>query len=261
MDQKIKNFDRGIEQMMNEHEVAPPFGMWNRISAELEAMPLPVAAAAPAVTSLIPKRAIAGIIASALIIGASIATGYMVHSSLNSNKNKVEANTKPISAPVTSTVVANNNSVQPVEPVKHEVTPALPVLAKAKVNHIADNPVQSTLQAAQQVNPVAVQPAANTTGVAAYTNSLVVNNSNTDVPTPIEPIAQNTEPQTYYFPPIDVNTPEKTKASDAPVVVKAHTTKVAAPVADNSDNSSPRKFKFPKSRRSNFSWPKINTNK
>jgi hypothetical protein len=260
MDQKIKNFDRGIEQMMNEHEVAPPFGMWNRISAELEAMPVPVAAAAPVVTSLIPKRAIAGIIASALIIGASIATGYMVHSTLDT-KNKVEANTKPISVPVTAaTVAANNTPAQTVEPVKRQTTPVVPVLAKAKVNHIADKPAQTTLQAAQQVSPAAVQPAANTVGVAD--NSLMVNNSNTDVPTPIEPIAQNVEPQTYYFPPIDVNTPEKAKANDAPIAVKAHAnTKVSASTDDDkSSNTGERKFRL-RNHKKPFTWSKINTNK
>jgi hypothetical protein len=147
MDQKIKNFDRSIEQMMNEHQVAPPFGMWNRISSELEATPVPVAAAAPVVTSLIPKRSMAAIIAGVLIIGASVATGYMVHAVLN-NKNQVQANTTPVNAPVNLTTVANNNTpAQAAEPVKHEVIPVIPVLAKEKINHITDKPVQATLQA------------------------------------------------------------------------------------------------------------------
>ena len=110
MEQNIKNFDRGIEQKMNEHEVAPPFGMWNRISSELDAMP--IAAAAPIATSLIPKRAMMGIIATALVIGTAMITGYLVSSSLNKNtvaptgNTSIEATTKSATstAPVQQTV-------------------------------------------------------------------------------------------------------------------------------------------------------------
>lgn len=37
MEQEIKNFDRTIEESMNNFSAQPPFGMWNRISAELDA--------------------------------------------------------------------------------------------------------------------------------------------------------------------------------------------------------------------------------
>jgi hypothetical protein len=85
------------------------------------------------------------------------------------------------------------------------------------------------------------------------------------VPTPIEPIAQNTGPQTYYFPPIDVTTPEK-NTTDAPATVKAHTNaKVATPVADNGDDKSSnpgeRKFRFRFHRKSGWAYGKINTSR
>ena len=44
MEKDTKHFDRKIEQMMNEHTVAPPFGMWNRIATEVASEALPVAA-------------------------------------------------------------------------------------------------------------------------------------------------------------------------------------------------------------------------
>ena len=98
MEHNTKNFDRGIEQMMNEHEVAPPFGAWNRISSELDAMPAIAAGAAPVVTSLIPKRALTGIIAAALVIGATMVTGYFVNNSTHT--------TKALNAPLANTSVA-----------------------------------------------------------------------------------------------------------------------------------------------------------
>ena len=117
MEQKIKNFDRSVEQMMNEHEVAPPFGMWNRISADLEAMP--VAATAPVVTSLIPKRAMMGIIASALIIGTAVITGYLVSSSNPAKTSiapvantQIETSVKPTTtSPVTQPTVGVKNDI------------------------------------------------------------------------------------------------------------------------------------------------------
>ena len=72
----MKNFDRSIEKMMNENEVAPPHGMWNRIAAELEtsAAPMPVS-----VNSPIPQRTVFGFIAGALLISASMMTAYLVN--------------------------------------------------------------------------------------------------------------------------------------------------------------------------------------
>ena len=240
MEQKIKNFDRGIEQMMNEHEVAPPFGMWNRISAELEAMP--VAATAPVATSLIPKRAMVGFIAAALILGTTVLTGYLVNSSVNNKttnsnapagNNTIGVSTKPT---VTNTPTATTQTIA----VKNETTAISPIVMKAKVRHnVASNPVQSTIQAAQQVTPVINEP------VAPATTGVIINNATTDVPTPIEPIAQGvTENQTYFFPPIDVTTPEKTKAAnESPIVAKKNSKNTTTASSDN-DGPSDHKIKF-----------------
>ena len=254
MDQKIKNFDRSIEQKMNEHEVAPPFGMWNRISSELEAMPVPVAAAAPTAARLIPKRALLGIIAAALVLSSSVITGYLVNSTLNHGKvaggnesntqQQVGASTKATTSPQTVGVKDIAPSVSPV------------AVNKVKVKHtVANNPVQSTLQLAQQVKPVINQPVAVSNNESINTE-VVVNTANTDVPTPLEPVAQNVqETQTYYFPPIDVNTPEKAKPStETPFVAKNKNKAVA-----NNDNDGPseRKFRFRPHRRTKFTYGNI----
>ena len=254
MDQKIKNFDRSIEQKMNEHEVAPPFGMWNRISTELEGMPVPVAAAAPAVGSMIPKRALLGIIAAALVLSTSMITGYLVNSSLSHSQVNVQndgAGKQQVAASTKATTALQTVGVK-------DITPSVnPVTAKAKVKQhsVAANPVQSTLQLAQQVKPVINQPviaSINETNISP----LVMNNATTDVPTPIEPVAQNVqETQTYYFPPIDVNTPEKAKPSnETPVMAK---NKNKATVSNDNDGPSEHKFRFRPHRRTKFTYGNI----
>lgn len=203
MEQNTKNFDRGIEKMMNEHEVAPPFGMWNRISSELEAMPAAVAAAGPPVaTSLIPKRAMVGIIAAVLVIGAAMATDYMV----SHNNKSAQVNTAAVTTPIASAKNATKAATEQTISVKHTiaVNPAAITLNKVTAKHIAaSNPVQSTILAAKQVQPVVNQPVAVTN---TETPAATINN-NTEVPTPIQSVVQTkVEAQSYYFPPIDGNT-------------------------------------------------------
>ena len=87
MDQKIKNFDRTIEQKLNEAEVAPPFGMWNRISGELDvAETLPTAAAAVAPIAAVSKRAAIRFIVAASLISSSLVTAYIVNSLNHKNE-------------------------------------------------------------------------------------------------------------------------------------------------------------------------------
>ncbi len=250
MEQNTKNFDRKIEQMMNEHQVAPPFGTWTRISADLDAMPVAAAAAgaAPVVTSLIPKRALAGIIAAALVIGTSVITGYVV----NSYRDNEHANT-PVTKTSVATTITKPASVQQTEPVKSVVTPSEIALTKVKVRHIAaTDPVQSTIIAAQQVQPVINQP------VAVTIPAPVINNENTDVPTPLEPVAQKAEDtQTYFFPPIDVNTPEKTNTpAKTGIGSKSHSTDVAA--APNTDDDKPKRKRFHPARKRDWGYMNIN---
>ena len=248
MEHNTKNFDRNIEQMMNEHQVAPPFGAWNRISAELDAMPAIAAGAAPVVTSLIPKRAMLGIIAAALVIGASVLTGYLASSSQNNNvvnadaKTTVAATTKTTSKPI---------AAQQTVGVKNSVTPEI-ALTKVKVKHIAaTTPVQSTILAAQQVQPTVNEP-------VAVTASPIINNQNTDVPTPLEPVSQNAqETQTYYFPAIDVNTPEKAPAPVKTITNKAHIGD-AASVSPNNDDDKPKHKRFHPARKRDWGYMNIN---
>ena len=256
MEQNTKNFDRNIEQKMNEHEVAPPFGMWNRISSELEAVPAAVAAAGPPVAaSLIPKRAMTGIIAAALVIGASLITGYLVNNSMHADKagnGNTAANTvaKTSVAATTKPATANNTNTQTVG-VKTTVQPLIAAVVRVKTKPaIATTPVQATIQAAQQVQPTINEP------VAAVNISPVVVNSNTDVPTPIEPVAQNVqEPQTYYFPPIDVNTPERPAASAKVVTSKARNGETT--VASNTDDDKPARKRFHPKKRQKFTYGNI----
>jgi hypothetical protein len=255
MDQKIKNFDRNIEQLMNEHEVAPPFGMWNRIACELEAMPI-AAAAAPVATALIPKRALVGIIAAALITGTAIITGYTVNSTLSNNKTGAN-----------NTVVNTQVATSP-KPVEQHQTVAVvtnevkPVVAKVKHN---TNPVKAVLVAAQNVKPASSQAVVENTPPASVSNSLVIDNSNTDVPTPIEPVAKSAaDNQTYYFPPIDVTTPDKKVVTETPVAERSHPSNKAIASADNDDNkgsSSGRGIKWPKNHKHPFGYGTINRNK
>jgi hypothetical protein len=249
MEHNTKNFDRKIEQMMNEHQVAPPFGAWNRISSELDAMPAAVAAGvAPVVTSLIPKRAMAGIIAAALVIGSSLITAYLINNSHNNN----QANSAVANTTVASTVTTRPPTVQQTEPVKSTLAPAGIALTRVKVRHIAaTNPVQSTIIAAQQVQPAINQP-------VALTPAPIINNENTDVPTPLEPVAQKAEDtQTYFFPPIDVSTPEKTTTPPKNTISnKAHTGD--GTTASSNDDDKPVRKRFHPGRKHNFNYGNIN---
>src|SRR5271169_5851984 len=84
MENNMKNFDRQIEQRLTEQQTPPPFGAWNRIAAQLDAMP--VAEPAP-VNNLLPKRVIASFIAGMLIMGATIGTGFWLNNTFNHNNN------------------------------------------------------------------------------------------------------------------------------------------------------------------------------
>lgn len=101
MEEKItKEFDRSIERMMNENTVAPPFGMWNRISADLDA----IAPAAPVAAPLIPRGVLYGFIAGASLAGTLI-TGLLLFNQSGADKEVALLNTP---APV---VVSPENKV------------------------------------------------------------------------------------------------------------------------------------------------------
>jgi len=200
MEQKLKNFDRHIEQLMNENAVSPPFGMWNRISAELDAQVVPVPAS---VNSPIPQRTIIGFIAGAVLIGASLITAYLVD---NSSKSE------------TTTATINTTIVTPAinTPAKLETTPV--VIAKAETK-----PVVRSSKPKLIPKPVEekMAPVAETTPAPALSQ-------NAEVMVPTQDIAENhlnTEP--YYFPAIDMGTREskpaekiETPVSKSKVLVK-----------------------------------------
>lgn len=190
----MKNFDRNIEQMMNENEVAPPFGMWNRIATELETG----AAAVPvSVNSPIPQRTVFGFVAGALFISASLLTAYLVNDYSKEEKtiaiNTSVVNQPSVSAPVTQEMqtIIFRDEVKSTARISKSIATTLPVAEKATE--------------------------AASTNVSANTSKL-----HTEVSVPTQAIAENngvTEP--YYFPAIDIDNAkkveEKTTASIAKV--------------------------------------------
>lgn len=120
MEQEIKNFDRTIEESMNNFSAQPPFGMWNRISAELDAAEgIAVAATAPAAATHI-QRTPWKFIAAAMFTGA-VVTGAFVYAYLGNNDNTVVADNKTENntpAVVTTPAPAVNTTVAAIEEVK-----------------------------------------------------------------------------------------------------------------------------------------------
>ena len=229
----MKNFDRSIEKMMNEHEVTPPFGMWNRIAAELEtsATPMPVS-----VNSPIPQRTVFGFIAGALLISASMMTAYLV------NEHSKEESPLIANAVITPKPTIENvtNVVSPIPTV---------VFRERKTAHVSKSkPISKS-----------VEERTIATEVPATTPSQLLPMP-TEVSVPTQTIAQSKgviEP--YYFPAIDVNTPsnkekEKITASIAKTKIDSKTT------GDNDREISyydPPKIKFRPRKHRNFSYGKI----
>ncbi len=233
MDQKIKNFDRNIEQMMNENSVAPPFGMWNRISAELGSEALPIAAAAPA--SLMPKRAIVGFMAAAIILGVSL-TAYLI--TTNSTEEK------PIAAQLTTPQVTIQEQVI-AEP-QHLVVKAAPSAMAAKKTDALRQIVAETKK--HEIVTAQYQPEI------------------TEVAVPNQLIAQNTlATDPYYFPPVDVVVQETNKVVEATVIearltppAEAEIKMVEKKIRPTSSSSSDKRIKFKKKRSGSFTYGRLN---
>lgn len=100
MEPNFKNFDRNIERMMNEHEVTPPFGMWNRIAADLEAEVAPVSVSTK---TPVPLNSIYKFAAGALFISASLIIAL-----LTNNSSSV---TNPIITPTGNSVTESKQVV------------------------------------------------------------------------------------------------------------------------------------------------------
>ncbi len=237
MEKEIKNFDRRIEQIMNENSVAPPFGMWNRISSELESEALPIAAAAP--LALTPKRAMVGFIAGVAVIGLSFVTAYLVS---NNSIQQVET-TKPI-----ATITESTPSVAKTVP----STTTNVVLEKA--NHIQ----------IAKVNTVASRTTLKETGVAKEISNDSRFGNNTDVSVPNQAIASTQTTGNYYFPPVDiVNSPATETTEEIAIVSANQLAKQEDKLVDkkgkiSATSSSEKRIKLKKHRRSGFTYGSLN---
>lgn len=237
MEQKIKNFDRKIEKMMNENSVAPPFGMWNRIASELEADALPIAAAAP--VALMPKRAVVGFIAGVAVIGLSLVTAYLVNNNNSVQRQQVAQTVAPVTVyvPVTS---SPEPSKVVLEKVKEVTAPNRKVEAKIVVPSIADK-----MEIATESNP--------------YPNM-------NDVSVPNQSIASNSEgvAGAYYFPPVDINSSEKPAADEIATVTVSQLAKQEADINSFErknkigSSSNDKRVKIKKHRRGDFSYGYLN---
>lgn len=248
MDQNMKSFDRIIEQRMNEETVPPPFGAWNRIAAQLDAMPMAAAEPAP-VNNYIPKRVVASFIAGMMVMGATIAAGFMLRSSI-SDKTAAANNGAPAVSSFTmaqgntSDVLRNPNTLGETSPVSK-----LPLYAPVTVSkRIAmAKPAAPVAETSKVVTPETKNNAE--TGV----------NSSSDVPTPVEavtlPASKLTEP--YYFPPVDIVTPEKSKEDVAITRIAKNDELAKASTDDDRPKADQKKFK-PHHRRPGWAWGSIN---
>jgi hypothetical protein len=236
MDQKMKNFDRNIEQLMNESAVTPPFGMWNRIAGELEAEAMPVAAS---VNSPIPQRTILGFIAGAALIGASLITAYLVDNT---------------SKPETITTV-NTTITTPALSTPQVTTPAN-VEAPAVVPMVENKPV------VRSSKPTTIAKAVEEkTTPAEVASAAPVMSNNSEVMVPSQEIAENNmSNEPYYFPAIDMGDRQSkpvekigTPVAKTKAVVKTDDDDNEREVVSNNDRV--KKFR-PKKHRS-FSYGKI----
>jgi hypothetical protein len=233
MDQKIKNFDRSIEQMMNENSVAPPFGMWNRISAELDAEVLPPVSS-PA--SVIPGRAMIGFFAGALILGGTMVTAYLLN-------NKTAAPQQIVSQ---EPVVVNMPEKEKVEPVIIAESPKASIVSETKKSLVAKPAVSQIAEEKQVV----------TEPYTTYQEVAVPNQTNA------ESASASLDP--YYFPPVDIDAPEVNKA---PVAASKETTvckpaeeetKVVEKKVKVQSQTSEKKLKFKKRRSGGFTYGHLN---
>lgn len=238
----IKNFDRTIEQRLNESAVTPPFGMWNRISAELDN----VAPVAVPTTPLIPRGTVVGFIAGASLISLLTAGMLFYNNNYNQPENKVIATvTSPV---VEENKLAVSSEVVPVVVINDKKEEIVPVVSYKKV---------SASKTDTETKPVAENK-------ITYTGL-----SNDEIGTPLTNTGQYTEAKTdepYYFPPVDAVTVE-TKNTEvvAPVIAKQNSITTVqldeSKIDDSKDKtnySSDKKIKFKKKKRSSWGYMRVN---
>ncbi len=236
MEKDTKHFDRKIEQMMNEHTVAPPFGMWNRIATEVASEALPVAAAAPA--AFMPKRSLVGFVAGVAVIGASLITAYLV---------------------------GRNNAApqQPLTQITNPVVVSAPVQQNESAAVVMEQVKEVTAPKANVVKAVAMVKKADKTEIATETTLPV---SYTEISAPIQTMAANAEGagKSYSFPAVDVITAEKPVTEEIATVTFSQLVKQEADEnlverrsRNSSSSSNDRKIKLRK-HRSGFTYGSLN---
>lgn len=238
MEKEIKNFDRSIEQIMNENSVTPPFGMWNRISAELESEALPIAAAAP--LARVPKRAMFSFIAGVAVIGLSLVTAYLIN-----NKTTQTVNT---TLPVSSGTGTS--------------------LSFTKVDYSKlSNVVSEKENQVQRKKKIAFEQKTAVKTSAAQ-NEIANDNSTknyNDVPVPNQLLSSKVTEQTdYYFPPVDIVNAPPVEAHDEIATISINQlAKLEEKIDDKKgkisvSSSSEKRVKLKKHRRSGFTYGSLN---
>ncbi len=239
MSHDIKNFDRTIEHMMNESAVAPPFGMWNRISADLDA----AEATAASTATPAPKRALTGMMIGVLVIGASLVTAYLLNTP--DNNQLTIANT--VQQPTAITTMPEQQVIAPVE--KAVVT--LPLASSKPITKRNVQPL------AKAETPAETKKAPVEQNIFIPTNNTVPNDI--EVLVPMVAVDQNktTVTDAYYFPAVDMYTGEnKMKESKNAAVAKlARTEKTTE--TEVSASTAPR-IKFRPKKHGKYNYGKIN---
>lgn len=240
-EKSMKDFDRNIERALTDYSVAPPFGVWNRIQSELDAAePAP-----PVALPLIPRGVLAGFFAGAALIGTLVGGWFMYNNSGTTATTPTGVETSIVTTP------AIQSTQQPVI----ETNNNAPVVA---INHVVKtNSSKSSINMA----PVAeTSAAANTASTEDQTIGLT---SLASIEKQEKKDSQVYE--AYYFPPVDINTPESNNEEVVADLYRGYNTpsigepaKTAEVKKKSSSNDSRMKFKKKRKPRGGFSYGRLN---
>lgn len=233
-DKAIKDFDRSIESMMNEHSVAPPFGAWNRIAGELDAIPA-AATAIPGRSPLFNTGTVVGFVSGALMIG-SMVTGWLVYN--NYNAEQTDKNL----AVVTQNEVSKGLNFAPAK--TGEVQTITPIV-EAKTVSIAKAITKQDKSVTENTSVKVIA-----TDVAAPT-----------VKVPVDKEKQAGE--AYYFPPVDIDVPDNKiqNTNNATTVVKEEIKTEPAKIEVKKSSSSGDRVKFKKKKPAKWNYGRLNRTK
>lgn len=236
MSDEIKGFDRSIEQMMNEHSVSPPFGMWNRISAELDAQPMPLVgnnASAPSSSGMLTTY-----IAASLFIGASLLAVYFYNSGSTDVILPAVINTSP---PTITNIATKQEAI--VDDKNNQAT--VMIIPKRIQKTEAPIAFQTQLPVKHEIVPY--------TAIAIPPQIMFQDKA------PLKE-ATSVETDDYYFPPVDINIAElKDDALDA---TNEQAEDDEERNADKKIKSVPgggdRKIKFKRKKSKGFTYGRLN---